>query len=121
MKTKTKKLPLRSFYPPAISTVNGKSYLLINNGKDVEWIEVPYGYELDDVYKEFEYVSIVPNNPRTFEQSKIVKSKTSNNKYKVTFRRYENGKTQFECSCPGATYRGKCKHIEEYKKELKIK
>lgn len=121
MENKVKKLPLRSFYPPAISTINGKSYLLINNGNQVEWIDVPYGYELEDIYKEFEYVPIVPSVPKVIEKSKIVKSKSGNGEYKVTYKKFENGKVQFDCSCPGATYRGKCKHIEEYKKQLKIK
>lgn len=122
--TKNKKLPLKSYYPPAIITVKNKSYLTINDGKTTKWVEVPFGYNLDDIYKEFEFVSIAPVIDSLYskfiEKHKIVKSKSGKGEYKVSYKKYENGNIIFQCSCPGATFRGNCKHINEYKKELNI-
>jgi hypothetical protein len=118
-----KKLPIYCYWSPTISNIRGKSYLMINNGKTTDWVEVPKNYSLKKFYKEFEYKPIAPILivKKVIEKSKIVKSKSGNGEYKVTFKQFTDGRVIFECSCLGASFHNECYHIKDFKKELKIK
>ena len=115
-----KKLKLKSVYVPTIMKANGKYQLVYQDGKFTRYVDdIPEDYNWRD---DFEWVELYKFDAKeqTKEKVKLVKSKNSDNEYKVRYRKLGQNHV-FDCSCPGAMYRGKCKHIDEFKKELKIK
>lgn len=90
-------IKIRSSYPPALFTANGKTYVL------PVWQEVPNGTTLDSiVWEKVLPKSMVPTKP-TVDR---VKSSDGKRIYLVTT--YGDGRKT--CTCPGFHYRRFCKH-----------
>jgi len=91
------KIKIHSGYPPAISKLNGVTYVVPT------YQAVPHGTTLRDL-------EWIPLRPQVTSQN--VKE------YKVKsyiIRVYDNGQ-KVTCTCPGFTYRKQCKHSQEYKR-----
>jgi hypothetical protein len=98
----------KSFLPPAIAKFNGITYVVPG------WHPVPEGTTLEEANKY--WVKDIPSgessiNP-TEEVQKTVISKRTGEEYTVRFSgRY------WSCTCMGFGFRGRCKHVEEIKKQ----
>ena len=87
----------KSWFPPAIASIGGKTYIV------PDWTEVPYGTTLDQIQWDRENPTpVVKVETRTVTGSK-------GNTYTVT--RGPNGK--WHCDCTGYQYRKTCKHVQQ--------
>ena len=112
-----KKLKIKSYCPPIVANILDKSYLIYNNGTSIQWVDVPYNY---DWTTEFEYKELNPKITSSIVYKKTIKVKSSNKKdeYILNYIKFKDGVKTYDCSCPGAMYRGKCKHITKFKNQI---
>ena len=97
---------MTSFYPPAISTIGGKTYAVPG------WHEIPEGTTLDEVYARWtKYIPKGPPEP-DYEISENVTSSKGDKTYKVEF----DGK-RWSCECKGFGFQGRCRHITAVKEK----
>lgn len=99
---------ITSFYPPAISEIGGKTYVVPG------WHEVPAGTTLDEVYKRWtKYIPKGPAEP-DYEISENVMSSKGDKTYKVAF----DGK-HWSCECKGFGFQRRCRHVTAIKEKYK--
>jgi len=98
----------KSFLPPAMTTLNGITYVVPG------WHIVPEGTTLEEVNKHWvkdELTNepiIIPDH----EISETVISQRTGEAYTVQFSgRY------WSCTCMGFGFRGRCKHVEQVKQK----
>ncbi len=97
---------ITSFYPPAITAIGGKTYVVPG------WHEVPAGTKLDEVYARWtKYIPKGPPEP-DYKISETVTSSKGDKKYKVTF----DGKF-WSCECKGFGFQRRCKHVTTIKEK----
>ena len=104
-----KDFKISSFYPPAITTIGGKTYAVPG------WHEIPEGTTLDEVYKR--WTKIIPKGEAKpdYKISEEVTSSKGDKKYTVTF----DG-SYWSCECVGFQYNRKCKHVTGVKTKHNI-
>ena len=103
----TFKSPLR----PALTTISGNTFVV---GGDAPWLEVPAGTTLGQI----KWVG--PRRKKVVRPKEFVRevpSSRGNKTYTVRIR--TDGVKS--CTCSGSMYRRRCRHVDEYKKELGIK
>lgn len=103
-----KTIIFKSPLSPAISPINGKTYVV---GGGVPWLEVPAGTTLDQI-KWIGPKRKKVSRPKVF--SREVPSSRGDKTYRVVVRT-DDVKS---CTCNGFMYRRRCRHVDEYKKEL---
>tara|TARA_R110001606_G_scaffold38011_1_gene106663 strand:+ start:427 stop:738 length:312 start_codon:yes stop_codon:yes gene_type:complete len=99
----TKMIKVKTRLRPGIITSNGKTYAVGGN-----WIEIPNGTELKDIAWDKPFVAAKPR-PKG-KSVEVIGSK--GNKYTVTHNPVTN---IISCTCPGFSFRKKCKHQKELK------
>lgn len=101
----------KSPYRPAITTIGDNTFVV---GGDVSWLKVPRETTLDQI----KWISPrIQKVVRPKEFVREVLSSRGNKTYTVRIRT-DDVKS---CTCSGFMYRRRCRHIDEYKKELGIK
>ena len=97
-------IKFESFYPPGISTIGGKTYVIPG------WHVIPEDTTLDEVYER--WTKIIPQGPPEpdYKISEAVVSSKGDKTYKVTF----DGK-YWSCECKGFGFQRRCKHVTEIK------
>jgi len=108
MKFKVGDEPVKVTWPPCLSTFGDKRYAISGN----VWIEVPSDTAFDDLHRIMSWEApeaVVPEPDQSWE---VQGSK--GNKYAVRL-----SKGVWSCSCPGYSFRRKCRHIEGLKDEVK--
>jgi hypothetical protein len=112
-----------TLYNPAVINANDNSTSYIVDGE--HWIPVPFGTTFERaiaIHREMFPAFYVPRPKpivpkfRTFSmKSKTQKKNGKPVVYEV--RKYEDGRTV--CSCPGYSFRRKCKHVETVNGKIK--
>jgi hypothetical protein len=98
----------KSFLPPAITTLNGITYVVPG------WHIVPEGTTLEEVNKHWVKdeltgkSTIIPDH----DISETVISQRTGEKYTVEF-----SSSYWSCTCMGFGFRGHCKHIDKVKQK----
>ena len=93
-----------SFLPPALTTLNGKRYVVPG------YHEIPFDTKLEDVLKNWERtIDIKPN-----DKDLLVKVKSTDGKKEYTIECKNN---RWTCTCPSFGFRKDCKHINLIKKK----
>ena len=106
-----KMIIFKSPYRPAIAPIGGKLFVV---GGGVPWLEVPAGTTLEQIKW------IGPRRKKVVRPKEFVRevpSSRGNKTYTVRIR--TDGVKS--CTCSGSMYRRRCRHVDEYKKELGIK
>jgi hypothetical protein len=93
-------------WPPCLSTIGDKRYAISGN----VWIEVPMSTVFDDLPK---YMVCEPREAPVTAPSQSWEVQGS--KGRIYAVRLSGG--VWSCSCPGYSFRRKCRHIEEKKLE----
>ena len=96
-------LVIKTRLRPGIITSNGKTYAVGGN-----WVELPNGTTLNDILW---YKPLIKTKPKPLGKSvEVIGSK--GNKYIVKLNPVTN---VISCTCPGYSFRRKCKHQKELK------
>ena len=94
--------------PPALANLPSGRYAVSGS----TWIRVPDDTKFEDLDKYMVYEAKRPVSPpdASVRSWAVVGSKGAHYTVRANQGRYT-------CSCPGFGWRGKCKHIEQFKKE----
>ena len=100
------KQPAKVHVPPAICRMarTGKTYAIAGS----TWIEVPNDTRYSDISKYMVLDGWSHDSSDTI-QHEVVGSR--GNKYKVRC----NSESVWSCTCPGFSFRAKCKHVTKFK------
>ena len=104
-----KDFKISSFYPPAISTIGGKTYVVPG------WHEVPEDTTLDEVYERWTKEVPKGEDKPDHKISEEIPSSKGDKTYTVTF----DG-SYWSCECIGFQYNRKCKHVTSVKAKHNI-
>ena len=101
------KVKVKGPYPPVLVVFGEKKYAISGSN----WIEVPVGMTLYDVF--WDRVK-PPKVEKVKEVVRVVPSSKGNKTYEVAVR--SDGARS--CTCSGFMYRRHCRHIDGLKKEM---
>ncbi len=99
--------PVEVVWPPCLSTIRGKRYAISGN----VWIEVPMSTVFDDLPKYM--VCKAREAPVTAPAQSWKVQGSKGNEYTVKL-----SQGVWSCTCPGYSFRRKCRHIEAKKREV---
>lgn len=101
----------KSPYRPAITALGDNTFVV---GGDVSWLKVPAGTTLEQIKW------IAPRIKKVVRPKEFVREVPSSRGDKTYTVRVRTDGVK-SCTCSGFMYRRRCRHIDEYKKELGIK
>lgn len=106
----SKEIEFKSFMPPGLTTIGGKTYVIPG------WHEVPEQTTLKEVKERWTQVLPKGEAKPNYVISEEVLSSKKDKTYEVSF----DGKF-WKCSCVGFGFRRSCSHINAVKEKHKIK